>query len=207
MRLTAGKRHSGVGDINHHPQPTLGPGSLLHGLQAGIHGSRPGREVSLGLEWLGRRSQEQAVELGRTTMLSTVLAWGLGQPRTPLCQPSTPGGCWHSLPLRSLPSSPVAGRTIWRVAGQGWLEVGPPLATPESLQADKRWQGIQRPSLPSAWTPNKYPGLTARRKEWMLGEAEGTNMKRLPGPLSLLLHLERGGDRSPMGTLVVNEKR
>lgn len=31
-------------------------------------------------------------------------------------------------------------------------------------------------------------------------------MKRLPGPLSVLLHLERGGDRSPMGTLVVTEQ-
>ena len=147
-----------MGDTNPHPQPTpslgpwaLGPGSLLHGLQAGIHGSRPGREVSLGLEWLGRRSQEQAIQLGRTRMLSTVLAWGLGQPRTPLCQPSTPGGCWHSPPLRSLPSSPVAGRTIWRVAGQGWLGVGPPLATPELLQADRDGKEFRDP-------PSRLPG-------------------------------------------------
>lgn len=55
----------------------------------------------------------------------------------PLCvSPPPPGGCWHSPPLRSLPSSPVAGRTVWRVAGQGWLGVGPPLATPELLQAE-----------------------------------------------------------------------
>lgn len=38
--------------------------SLLHGLQAGIHGSRPGWEVNVGLEGLGRCGQEQAVELG-----------------------------------------------------------------------------------------------------------------------------------------------
>lgn len=31
-------------------------------------------------------------------------------------------------------------------------------------------------------------------------------MKRLPGPLSVLLHLERGGDRSPMATLVVTKQ-
>lgn len=60
----------GAGDSDPPPAQSWskGSGSLLHGLQASIHGSRPGWEVGLGLEWLGRCSQEQAIELGRIRM-------------------------------------------------------------------------------------------------------------------------------------------
>lgn len=48
----------------------------------------------------------------------------------------------------SLPSSPGAGGTIWRVVGQGWQGVDPPSATPGLLQAEKN--EFRDPSLPSA---------------------------------------------------------
>lgn len=51
--------------IQHSPVPWSSLPILLQGLQASIHGSRPGWQVCLGLEWLGRCSQEQAVKRPR----------------------------------------------------------------------------------------------------------------------------------------------
>lgn len=152
------------------PGPPLskaqGSGSLLHGLQAGIHGSRPGWKVGLGLEWLGRRSQEEAIELARTRMLSTWAGLGRSQARTPPRQPSGPRGCEHSPPQMSPPSSPVAGGTIWRAAGQGWQGVDPPSATPGSLQAERDGEEFRDPPPhPRGPQPSTQASLPGRRNQ------------------------------------------
>lgn len=104
-----------------------GPRSLLHGVQASIHGSRPGCEVSLSLEGLGSCSQEQAVELG---------AQDTKPPGTLFVPTALPLGCHHSPPQRSHPSSPAAGRTGWTAGVQGWQVADPAPANPGWLQAE-----------------------------------------------------------------------
>lgn len=171
-----------------------GSGSLLHGLQAGLHGSRPSRQVRLGLEGLGRRGQEEAVELGghhhAEHMGRTWASATRGHPR----QPCGPRGCQHSPPQRSLPSSPGAGGTVWRVAGQGCQGAGPPSATPGWLQTEKNDDEFRGSG------PNQAPRPRC--------QVEGIRPREIPKAPSLcpLCSLQRGGGRGLTGTCAVTRK-
>ena len=96
----------------------------------------------------------------------------------------------------SLPSSPVAGGTIWRVAGQDWRVVGSPSASPESLQAERDGEGFKGPP---SHLPGPQPGTQAllpgrRNGCWeRLGEApQGDSQGSFLDPAC---RLERGGGR------------